>query len=278
MSDIVLEDQGEPTGLSSNQTAIFPDTTTGKLRAKKGTGSSFPLVGVEDHSDLNLDDGTNPHGTTKTDVGLANVPNVDATDRANHTGSQLASTISNFATAVKNVVLSGLSIVNSPVTNADDVQEAIGKLQGQINNLGGSTIERLEYKEGTTSNPSTTATGSGSATTISEMTDTFTPASASNKIEAFFSGTFGENGSGKDETVFVAFYVDGVLQNETARGQTVKGTNETDKIGSIVTQWSGSLSASSHTIDVRFWIRGAASAQAVALGIQRNLIIKETEL
>ena len=39
---------------------------------------------------------------TKTDVGLSNVPNVDATDRANHTGTQTASTISDFDTEVAN--------------------------------------------------------------------------------------------------------------------------------------------------------------------------------
>jgi hypothetical protein len=76
------------------------------------------------HSDLTLDDGTNPHGTTKTDVGLGNVDNVqqypnsnpsgfetpaeldtrDAAnrDRANHTGTQTASTISDFDTEVSN--------------------------------------------------------------------------------------------------------------------------------------------------------------------------------
>lgn len=36
---------------------------------------------------------------TKTDVALGNVPNVDATARANHTGTQTASTISDFNTA-----------------------------------------------------------------------------------------------------------------------------------------------------------------------------------
>lgn len=40
----------------------------------------------------------------KTAVGLANVPNTDATARANHTGSQLATTISDFSTAVKAAV------------------------------------------------------------------------------------------------------------------------------------------------------------------------------
>ena len=37
---------------------------------------------------------------TKTDVGLGNVPDVDATDRTNHTGTQLAATISDFQASV----------------------------------------------------------------------------------------------------------------------------------------------------------------------------------
>jgi len=35
------------------------------------------------HSSLTLDDGTNPHSTTKSDVGLSNVPNTDCTDADN---------------------------------------------------------------------------------------------------------------------------------------------------------------------------------------------------
>lgn len=60
-----------------------------------------PVATSGDHSDLTLDDGTNPHGTTKSDVGLSNVPNTDATQRSNHTGTQTASTISDFTAEVK---------------------------------------------------------------------------------------------------------------------------------------------------------------------------------
>jgi len=121
-----------------------------------------------------ISDTTNPHSVTKSQVGLGNADNTSDSDkpvstaqqtaldlkydvsnpegyessaelnardtanrfRDNHTGTQLASTISNFATTVKNVVLSGLNVVNSVVTNSDTVQEAIGKLQGQINQKG----------------------------------------------------------------------------------------------------------------------------------------------
>lgn len=81
-------------------------------------------TGVKDHSGLILDDGTNPHGTNKTDIGLDQVDNIqqypisnplgfeipldlDARDsanrdRANHTNTQLANTISDFDTTVSN--------------------------------------------------------------------------------------------------------------------------------------------------------------------------------
>jgi hypothetical protein len=52
----------------------------------------------------------------KSAVGLGNVPNVDATSRANHTGTQLAATISDFNTAADARVTSG---INAHVALAD---------------------------------------------------------------------------------------------------------------------------------------------------------------
>lgn len=55
----------------------------------------------------------NPHSVTKTQVGLSNVPNVDATQRANHTGTQPASTITGLATVATSGDYNDLS--NRPV-------------------------------------------------------------------------------------------------------------------------------------------------------------------
>lgn len=70
-------------------------------------------------------------------------------DRANHTGTQLASTISNFSTAVLGTVLTGLSVVTgSPVVATDTILQAIGKLQGQTNTNTASvagTVGRIPY-------------------------------------------------------------------------------------------------------------------------------------
>lgn len=55
--------------------------------------------------------------------------------RANHTGTQLASTISDFAATTRSTVLTGLVTTLTEIEAAptDTVLESIGKLQGQIN-------------------------------------------------------------------------------------------------------------------------------------------------
>ncbi|MHA1166308.1 MAG: hypothetical protein ACTSRU_00690 [Candidatus Hodarchaeales archaeon] len=48
------------------------------------------ILTVADHSQLNLDDGTNPHGTTKADVGLGNVDNTSDLNKPISTATQTA--------------------------------------------------------------------------------------------------------------------------------------------------------------------------------------------
>jgi hypothetical protein len=50
---------------------------------------------------------------TKSDVGLGNVPNIDATNRANHTGTQTASTISDFTEAAQDAAGAALTDTNT---------------------------------------------------------------------------------------------------------------------------------------------------------------------
>ena len=91
---------------------------------------------------------------TKAQVGLGNVDNTSdankpvstaqgaadaavqayAVQRANHTGTQLASTISDFAATVRATVLTGYALGSNAVLAATDtILEAFGKLQAQIN-------------------------------------------------------------------------------------------------------------------------------------------------
>jgi hypothetical protein len=99
---------------------------------------------------LHIASSSNPHNVTKAQVGLGNVPNVDATDRANHTGTQLAATISDFASTALNTVLTGLSLVSgAAITAADSILSAIGKLQKQISD----NLSTLTSHMANTSNP-----------------------------------------------------------------------------------------------------------------------------
>lgn len=58
--------------------------TDGKVFVPASSG------GVENHSELNLDDGTNPHSTTKSDVGLSNVDNTSDVNKPVSNAQQLA--------------------------------------------------------------------------------------------------------------------------------------------------------------------------------------------
>lgn len=66
----------------------------------------------------------NPHDVTKDQVGLGNVPNVDARARSTHTGTQLASTISDFSAAADaRIAAAGQGyVVISDVTGATDMR------------------------------------------------------------------------------------------------------------------------------------------------------------
>lgn len=73
--------------------------------------------------DTHTGDTNNPHSVTKAQVGLSDVPNVDATQRANHTGTQLASTISDFTAAAKAAAVS--DTLTDGVTDVAPSQNAV---------------------------------------------------------------------------------------------------------------------------------------------------------
>lgn len=76
----------------------------------------------------------------RTAIGLGNVNNTSDAyllSRANHTGSQLASTISDFAATVRSTVLTGLVAgTNVAITATDTILQALEKLQAQLSALG----------------------------------------------------------------------------------------------------------------------------------------------
>ena len=66
----------------------------------------------------------------------ANATNAELRERSTHTGTQTASTISDFAETVRATVLTGLSLASgAAITAADSALAALGKLQKQITDL-----------------------------------------------------------------------------------------------------------------------------------------------
>ena len=70
------------------------ETDTNKLKIGNGVSAwnilNYYESAISNHSELNLDDGTNPHGTTKQDVGLNNVDNTSDVDKPISTATQTA--------------------------------------------------------------------------------------------------------------------------------------------------------------------------------------------
>ena len=102
---------------------------------------TIPTV-ITNHSGLSLDDGTNPHGTTKGDVGLGSVPNIDTSTTSNISeGSNKY-----FTTArVLATILSGLSLATGGViVSTDSILVAFGKIQKQIDDLTTSIGNKLD--------------------------------------------------------------------------------------------------------------------------------------
>lgn len=80
-------------------------------------------------------DASNPSGYQTAAQVTTTVNNASTADRAraNHTGTQTSSTISDFATTTLNTVLTGLSTAtNAVITAGDTVLSALGKLQKQL--------------------------------------------------------------------------------------------------------------------------------------------------
>jgi len=78
----------------------------------------LPSTFVSNHSELNLDDGTNPHGTTKSNVGLGNVDNTSDADK-------LVSTAQQTALNLKQDVLTetNFGTFSDGLTTEDDIQD-----------------------------------------------------------------------------------------------------------------------------------------------------------
>lgn len=217
----------------------------------------------------------------------------DVIARANHTGTQTASTISDFDTEVGNHpdVTANTAKISNVTTNLSNTpaptqvtvessdgtdtiipQAVAGGNAGVMSGADKTKVDDSISKpyifysavNGSTSDPSTT---SATYSTISEMSVAITPTDANNQLEVEFNCNF--EGDGKERVANVAIFIDGIEEAGTEREAKVK----TDKHWPCSFKWALKLSAAAHTITIRFKIDDGQTLTAI--GVSRQLIVKE---
>jgi len=133
---------------------------------------------------------SNPHSVTKAQVGLGSVPNTDATARANHTGSQLASTISDFSTAALSAVKREIGFAMCANTNcaaADTIT-----IPRNISAATAGTLTKCSVRVGTApTGSSLTVDVKKNGTTTATVT--LTSGSSTGNTTTFISATLAED-------------------------------------------------------------------------------------
>lgn len=195
-------------------------------------------AGVNTHSqiDSHIGSTSNPHSVTPSQIGAYSTGQtdtllsakydesnplgfegslqLDARDSANrsrdnHTGFQLSETISDFSSSVISTVISGFVVGASIiVSSADTIIQALGKLQGQINNINSiiSTIVIGDQFEDFSDNTPFSTTSNANQVAASFTTASKPPG----RYRVAMNWRWGIS-AGTSDAIF-GLYIDGVLQ------------------------------------------------------------------
>lgn len=135
VSDYGIESRARVTEIIHSQSQegieVYPTLTVIDVGEVEADGVLIPGTGSGSGGDTSL---SSEQVTDLTDGGDSSLHyHSSDRNRANHSGTQLASTINNFSSSVLTTVLTGLSLVtDTAITAFDTVLSALGKLQKQI--------------------------------------------------------------------------------------------------------------------------------------------------
>jgi hypothetical protein len=138
--------------------------------------NSLTTITGSDHSQLTLDDGTNPHGTTKANVGLGNADNTSDANKPVSTATQTALNLKRDKTAIKNSIeddSGSLQLVNDTNSAGNDKYygtDASGTKGFHALPTASSSYFKADVEVTTTSNNFNSST----PTNIPDMTYTIT--------------------------------------------------------------------------------------------------------
>lgn len=93
---------------TATQTALNLKANSADVYTKTESNSNFEPK--NSNIQAHISSTSNPHSVTKSQIGLSNVPNIDATQRSNHTGTQTSSTISDFNDAIDDLIVASSNI------------------------------------------------------------------------------------------------------------------------------------------------------------------------
>lgn len=217
------------TALNGKENTITATTSADYYRGDKTfqplNKTAVGLPNVDNTSDLNKPvstatqtalnlkyDASNPNGyETPAQLNARDTAN---RARGNHTGTQLAATISDFASAVLATVLSGFAVgANVAIAATDTVLQAFGKVQGQINAINAVLLAQILGDQFQEFSDLTTFTTTSNANQVAASFATASKPAAKYRIGITWNWTYN---STNNDCIFAVF-VDGVQVSQEFR-------------------------------------------------------------
>lgn len=221
-------------------------------------------IGTNNHAqiDSHISNTSNPHNTTAGQVGAdpsgsAAAAQAFAIQRSNHTGSQLAATISDFASVVLATILTGFVVgANSAIAATDSILQAFGKIQAQINNILSVLASQVLGDNFEQFLDNTLFTTTSNANQVAAIFTTTSKATGKYRVALNWVWRYASNAN----SAIFGVYIDGVLQG-TEMQMELSDTAANER---IPYSWFGYVDFSTittHTIELR--VRGEAAGSAL---------------